>query len=92
MTDDMRQVIYLNKVLTMVENSIMSPRKIDQSPNNEENHEEETQECSFCEQQVPCKEIQTIEFENRSRDACERCLANLPEEWPEDEDQHRGDR
>jgi|GEM_PF-5416349 len=71
------QAEYLNKVLKMVEESVSHPNLYS---------------CKFCEGEFTAKELTDIEFRRRDIRVCAHCLINLPDEFPEDEDQFRGDR
>ena len=71
------QAEYLNKVLKMVEDSISKPLLYP---------------CFLCEGEFTAKELTDIEFRLRDIMVCDHCLINLPDEYPEDEDQFRGDR
>ena len=46
--------------------------------------------CGLCDE--ASAELTDIEFRNRDISVCAKCFNNLPDEYPEDEDQFRGDR
>ncbi len=87
MTDEMRQVQYLSKVCDMIQRSMNQP-----SRRAEIEEEIPYQECDLCHEEVESSDLSSIEFRKASIDVCSHCLINLPDEYPVDEDQFRGDR
>lgn len=89
MTDEMKQVIYFNKALTMVQDSMFKPTlRVDEETDDDEDYEF----CDLCDEEVEADDLTEVEFENDIKLACKACLTDMPEEYPEDEDQFRGDR